>query len=126
MNNINPLTHVSDSFFRLSIEQIQSNKLEFEVYKQSDRKLKAVRILTEYTGGDLKECKEIIDLYWEGKLPLIREQRREKLEKLARIPLVNQLMDKIDKLNSDDLHSLLMKLSIDELLSIDEFLPESE
>ena len=71
----------------------------------------------------MKESKEICDFYWSGKLSInfLKEARKEKLEKLAKLPLVEELIVKFEKLKEGQLQSILMKLSIDELLSIDEY-----
>ena len=52
----------------------------------------------------------------------MREERRKKLEKLAKTPLVEELITSLKKLGDDKIHSLLMNLTIDELFNIDEFI----
>ena len=55
----------------------------------------------------------------------VREERKEKLEKLAKRPLVEELIVKLKNIEEEKLNSLLMGLSVDELLSIDEFFEKS-
>jgi hypothetical protein len=106
---------------------INSHKEEFSKCLINNQKLMAVKLLKDYTGQGLKECKEVIDLYFLGELKSYsQEERKMKLERLARLPLVVELVTKLKSISEDDLQSLLMKLTLDELLSIDEFLPESE
>ena len=103
---------------------IREHRTEFEDYKQSGLKLAAVKALKEYSGYGLKESKEILDQYWEGKLQpyLKKEERKEKLERLAKAPLVEELILKMKNMDESKLKSMLMILPVDELLSIDEFL----
>lgn len=116
----------TEDFFKYATKTVYQNKEEFDEYFRSSSKLAAVKRLKDITGGGLKECKEICDLFWENKLPnFVREDRKEKLEKLAKAPLVNQLIEKLLNIKEDKLQSLLMNLTVDELLSIDEFFSES-
>ena len=111
-----------------AIEILNTHKLEFEEFKLNGLRLPAVKRLKDLTGLGLKDSKDICDFYWTGKLSLsnIKEDRKEKLERLAKLPLVNELSIKILNLKEDELHSILLKLSIDELLTIDEYLPKLE
>ena len=103
---------------------MQDRKEEFQKYLYEKTKLQAVKALKDYTGGGLKECKDICDLYWENRLPFlfIKEERLKKLERLAKTPLVEELMIKIKSIKEDDMHSMLLNLSVDQLLIIDEIL----
>lgn len=115
---------IDDDFAIRAIKTMRDYKEEFQRYLFEKTKLQAVKALKDYTGGGLKECKEICDLYWEDKLPnlFIKEERLKKLERLAKTPLVEELMIKIKNIKEDELHSMLINLSVDQLLSIDEIL----
>lgn len=115
-----------ESSLKEAIRIINLNKVEFEDYKKFGSKLQAVKSLKDYTGYGLKECKEVCDLYFVDKLPNIKEERLVKLERLAKSPLVNQMVIKLKDLNENDLFSLLMKMQVDELLVIDEYLNNDE
>jgi hypothetical protein len=115
---------LDDFFYERASKAIYLHKDEFAQYAKENAKLVSVKLLKDYTGGGLKECKDAIELYWEGKLSYVKEERKLKLEKLAKKPLVDQLIVKLRDIKEDKLHSLLMNLSVDELLSIDEFFPE--
>ena len=109
------------------VKIIHAHKSEFEGYAQSGAKSMAVKVLKDYANLGLREAKEIMDLYFAGELmPNIKEERKAKLERLAKKPLVDELIVKVKKLTDEELYSLLMNLSIDELFSIDEFLPNEE
>lgn len=122
----NDKQYYSEDFLSVASKIIQQNIKEFQEYLYNNQKLKAVKRLKELTGNGLKECKEICDLYFDGKLIPIKEERKEKLERLAKLPLVNELIDKFKKLHEDDLRSAFMKMKMDDLLSIDEYLPENK
>lgn len=112
-------------FLKEASKIIHNNRIEFEEYKKTNSKLYAVKLLKEYMNCGLKESKDAIDLYWVNKLPhFILEERKKKLEKLAKKPLVEELIIKLRK-NDDILNDILMKLSIDELMDIDELLTEN-
>lgn len=114
----------NEDFLKLASKIFHEHKMEFDGWIRNGQKLAAVKALKELTGGGLKESKDAFELYCAGKLkPYIKEDRRIKLERLARLPLVDELILKLKNISDEELHSLLMKLSIDELLSIDEFLP---
>jgi hypothetical protein len=120
-------TGTDSIFLKEAAKVIYAHKEDFDEWIKGGQKLQAVKFLKDCTKGGLKESKDAFDLYCAGKLrPDIREDRKKKLEQLARKPLVDQLIVKLKNIDDDTLHSLLMKLSIDELLSIDEFFPESE
>jgi len=105
---------------------ISENEEEFSEYLTLGNKLAGIKALKEYTGLGLKESKQVMDLYYDGSIKISnkQEERRKKLEKLAKAPLVNKLISKLNNISDDDLQSLLLTLSVDELLSIDEFFPE--
>lgn len=109
--------------FKELVEALFKHKVEFDDFVNCNSKLQAVKYLKELTGAGLKNSKEVCDLYWSGKLKgiHIREDRKAKIERLAKIPLVDQLIEKIKKLDDEKLHSLLMSLDVDLLLSIDDF-----
>lgn len=128
-NKINQLVrsypHLGEIFTSDAINEIYNHRIEFEEYFKSAQKLQFVKRLKELTGGGLKECKDIADLYWEGKIfNTLREDRRLKLEQLAKTPLTNELVNKIENLSKDELYSFLMKFTIDELLTMDEYISE--
>lgn len=112
---------LSDSFLREVSRIIYTHKSEFDEYLQNGRKLAAVKAIKEYTGGGLRESKDAFDLWVSKQLPnyLIKD-RKEKLERLAKKPLINELIEKFKKTDNEKLQSFLMKLSIEELLNIDD------
>lgn len=109
--------------FKELVEALFKHRSEFDEFVKEGSKLQAVKYLKELTGAGLKNSKEVCDLYWDGKLKgfHIREDRKAKIERLAKVPLVEQLIDKLKNLEEEKLHSLLMSLEIDLLLSIDDF-----
>ena len=106
--------------FQDAVNKINSNKSLFQEYRSSGSKVQAVKDLKELTGLGLRQAKEVMDLYWENKIVDIREERKEKLERLAKKPLVEELVLKIKKIDEKQLNKILFKLSVDELLSLDE------
>jgi len=117
----------TEAFLKEATKIIYQNKSKFDEYIRTNQKLTAVKFLKESTSteGGLKNCKDVCDAYWIGNLPnYVKEDRKLKLESLAKTPLVEQLMYKLKNIEEDKLHSLLMNLSVDELLSIDEFFIE--
>jgi hypothetical protein len=112
-----------EAFLKAASKSFHINRIEFEQYKRDNAKLAACKALKVYLDIGLKESKEAIDLYWEGNLQNIQAERKEKLEKLAKRPLVDEL---IVKLKNDDyiLSIILMKMTIDELMDIDEQINE--
>lgn len=118
-----------ESFVNDAYRCIKEHKNEFAEYLLGDHSpqiLLAIKALKDYSGLGLKECKYCIELYRENKLVNIKEERKIKLEKLAKVPLVDQLMIKIRNLTDNKLHSLLLTLSVDDLLSIDEELENKD
>lgn len=112
----------SKEFLKKASMAIYENKNEFENYISNGQKLAAVKALKEWTGGGLKESKDAFDLYMANKLPsFLREDRKKKLERLAKKPLVDEIAKKMLNISEDKLTTILLNLSIDELLSIDEF-----
>lgn len=112
----------STEFEKSAAKAINDNKYDFDQLKHNNQKLAFVKLLKEFTGGGLKECKDVADLYWieNFKISYIKEERKAKLEKLAKVPLVEELLIKIKNIEEQELFSCLMKLTVDELLSIDE------
>jgi len=106
---------------------VNNHREEFEDYLKRSSKLGAVKALKDYSNGwGLKETKEVLDSIWEQNLLIdnIQDIRREKLEKLAKSPLVQNIIKKIKDTNDDELRSVLLKLSINELFSIEELFEE--
>ena len=117
---------IDKEFEKLASKIIYEHKTEFENYLLNNRKLNAVKILKEYTGSGLKEAKDVIDLYFEGKLSsYIIEERRIKLEILAKKPLIEELSNKLISLKKEDFDNILMNLTVDELLNLDEIIDKN-
>lgn len=112
---------LSDSFLREVSRIIYTHKSEFDEYILNNQKLAAVKAIKEYTGGRLRESKDAFDLWVSNQLPnYIKKDRKEKLEKLTKKPLINELIEKFKKTDNEKLQSFLMKLSVEELLNIDD------
>lgn len=111
---------------RLAKRIINDNQAEFQEYLNNKSKLGAVKAIKDYTGLGLREAKQVIDRFWDSNLLIVdvKEDRRLKLEKLAKIPLVENIVDKINNLDKDKLQKIFLNLSIDELFNIDELLEE--
>lgn len=120
--------NIPEDFLKLAVETIYENKDKFDDYTRDGQKLLAVKTLKELTGGGLRESKEVLDLIWDGQLVINskKEDRKEKLEKLAKLPLINEIISKIMKLTAEDLRFLLTDLEVDDLLTIDEHLSDNE
>jgi predicted AAA+ superfamily ATPase len=114
----------SDAMLQFCLEVIQKNRIKFEEYKQNSQKLMAVKMLKEYSGCGLKEAKEIIDEIWNNNFS-IKENRKEKLERLAKIPLIEEMVEKISKFDEFGLKDFFIKFTLDELLDIDEKLEKT-
>lgn len=101
---------------------IYEHKDKFDEYVRNNSKLAAVKSLKDYTGFSLRESKLFIDLYYNGDIEIlsVKENRKQKLERLAKKPLVEELVKKLKNINEEELNILLMSLSIDELFSIEE------
>ena len=77
---------------KLCIKSIYNNKQLFDDFYENGAKLQGVKKLKEIAGVGLKESKRACDLYWDGRLPIyLIEDRKEKLEILARLPLAEQV-----------------------------------
>lgn len=124
--NINGMNiNVDDEVFQKGPEILHAYRKEIDTFLRSGSKLGAVNAIKEYSGLGLRSAKHVIDLYIDGVLlpkPDVRELRREKLEKLAKTPLVEELIINLKKLDDNTIHSLLMNLTIDDLFYIDEFI----
>lgn len=120
--------NIPEDFLKLAVETIYENKDKFDDYTRDGQKLLAVKTLKELTGGGLRESKEVLDLIWDGQLVINskKEDRKEKLEKLAKLPLINEIISKIMKLTAEELRFLLTDLEVDDLLTIDEYLSYNE
>jgi len=129
MNKIEQISFNHDIaifFLETCVNIIRNNKVEFDEYKHA--KLQAVKKLKEISGGGLKECKQVCDLYYDGILPLTltNYDRKTKLEQLAKLPLIEEIFDKVSKMSKEDYISALKKLTLDDLLSIDEALTKND
>ena len=111
----------------LCAKAIYEHREEFEDYIKSNYKLQAVKSLKEYTMLGLRYSKYFIDEYFSGNITIltIREDRRKKLEKLAKKPLIEEIIKNLRNSGDEKLNSLLMSFSIDELFSIDEKLSDN-
>lgn len=117
---------IDKEFQKIACKVIYEHKSEFENYLLTKSRLHAVKALKDYTGAGLKECKDVLDLYFDGKLPsYIIEERRTKLEMLAKKPLVEELYNKLISLKKDDFGNILMNLTVDELLNLDEIIDKN-
>jgi len=117
----------SREFLSKASEAIYKHKDEIDEYIRNNQKLAAVKALKEWTGGFLKESKEAFEMYIDNKLPsFIKEDRKKKLERLAKKPLVDELIRKILNIDEDKLSTFLLNLSVDELLTIDEIFPNDK
>jgi hypothetical protein len=116
---------ISKKDYDLSIKIIKDNINEFDQYRRENQKLRAVKKLKESSNLGLRESKEIIDIFYEDKLfPNIKEERLKKLEKLAKKPLISEIINKIKNIDNNDLENSFFKLSIDDLFNINEALEE--
>ena len=135
MKNINSesYSHINKEFLKVSLKIIYEHKSEFEEYLSNTQKLLAVKSLKEYATDvfklpidGLKKCKDVMDLYFVGDLPsYIKEERKLKLEILSKTPLIEQIIFNFKNLEEDYLKTLLLKLSIGDLLLIDDIFSES-
>ena len=135
MKNINSesYSHINKEFLKVSLKIIYEHKSEFEEYLSNNQKLLAVKSLKEYATDvfklpidGLKKCKDVMDLYFVGDLPsYIKEERKLKLEILSKTPLIEQIIFNFKNLEEDYLKTLLLKLSIGDLLLIDDIFSES-
>ena len=111
----------SESFLKEVAKIIYQHKQEFEDYTKNNQKLGAVKALKDYTDGGLRECKDAYEMWVDGKLPpYLKEERRKKLEQLAKKPLVEELISNLRNADDEKLRSVFMTFTIDELFSIDE------
>lgn len=99
---------------------ILERRSEFLDYKNNNRKLAAVKALKDYIGGGLKECKEFLDLYFDDPNYFLVHDRQEKLLKLAKIPIIDAMIDNIQKTKTDTWVRILSRFNLDELLKLDE------
>jgi hypothetical protein len=121
MNN-----YVND-FEIVASKAIYENREEFNTYIKLNRKIDAIKCLKEYTGGGLKESKDAIDKFWVGELrTYIIEDRKKKLENLAKKPLIEEIVINIKSVDIEKLQTRLMKLSVDDLLTIDDIFINDE
>ena len=135
MKNINSesYSHINKEFLKVSLKIIYEHKSEFEEYLSNNQKLLAVKSLKEYATDvfklpidGLKKCKDVMDLYFVGDLPsYIKEERKLKLEILSKTPLIEQIIFNFKNLEEDYLKTLLLKLSIGDLLLIVDIFSES-
>ena len=135
MKNINSesYSHINKEFLKVSLKIIYEHKSEFEEYLSNNQKLLAVKALKEYATDvfklpidGLKKCKDVMDLYFVGDLPsYIKEERKLKLEILSKTPLIEQIIFNFKNSEEDYLKTLLLKLSIGDLLLIDDIFSEN-
>jgi len=112
-----------EEFLKKSSTIIYKNKVEFDEYKRISQKINAIRSLRSYLleigiDGGLKNCKEIIDLQWDDKLPncLILD-RQLKLKTLSIKNMICDIVEKMKDVSDEELTLKLMELSFDELSS---------
>lgn len=124
LKNYAPL---SSDDMELCAKTIYEHIEEFENYIKDNFKLQAVKSLKEYTSLGLRNSKLFIDEYFCGNITIltIKEDRRKKLERLAKNPLIEEIIKNLRNANDEKLNSLLMSFSIDELFSIDEKLNDN-
>lgn len=117
-------SHIDKTFFNAAIKVIYENKHEFEVYAINNEKLRFVKALKNYIpGSGLKECKDIIDLYFLGELPLyIKESRMKKIEELGKLPIIDKFIDRFRSMNDNEIRTLLLKFSVEQLLTMEDFI----
>ena len=106
---------------------LQSKHIIYQELLDQNAKLAFVKQLKEDSGYGLRECKEYADSIWEKKIKInnIPEERRKKLEKLAKKPLVENIIESLKDKDEDSLSSILMNMNIDFLLELDEKLNEN-
>ena len=113
---------ISDQdFFRVR-KIVHEHSNELRGYIEGNARLQFVKRIKDLSGLGLKESKDFSDLIFDKIIPLdyITEERRKKLEKLARRPLVESIVDKIKNFSHEDLISVLLKFDVGELLRMDE------
>lgn len=123
------MTHYSeilldDETLVLGSKILYEHKSEFDDYHISGPNyVLSVKMMKVYSGCGLKDSKDLIDLYRQGKLipsPGIKKERLDKIISLEKNTFVCELMVKINNLNSEDFENVLKGLSIDDLIVIDE------
>ena len=115
------------SFEKDACKQIYLHREEFEDYKLRNKKVAAVKVLKDYTGGGLMECLDIINLYMAGKLKsYIVEERKRKLKILNKKILTESLILNIKNIDVEELVELFSKLSYDTIESISSILESFE
>jgi len=58
--------------------------------------------------------------------PDIKKERADKLERLEKIPFIEELIEKIKSLNLDDFNNILNSLSLSDLIIIDEIIEKEK
>jgi len=110
---------------KIAAQAIYINREEFNTYLKLSQRIDAIKALKAYSGLGLKESKDAIDKFWVGELKsYILEDRKLKLERLAKKPLVEEIVINIKNIDDEAMKDLFMKLSVDVLLSIDELFVE--
>lgn len=110
---------IQTDFEKLASKVLYEHKSEFNKYVLNKQKIYAIKSLKEYTGGGLKECKDVMDLYFSGDyITYITEDRKNKLEHLAKKPLVEEVSLKMSILTKDDIEKILMNMTTDQLFDI--------
>lgn len=117
---------IDTDFEKQASKIIYYHKNEFDSYVFNKQKIHAIKALKEYTGGGLKDCKDVMDYYFEGKLKsYIVEERKQKLEMLAKKPLIEEISNKLITLKKEDFDNILMSLTVDELFNLDEIIDKN-
>jgi len=120
---------LNDEYLVLGAKILFEHKSEFEDYLSTDHYILSVKMMKDYSGTGLRVSKDIIDLYRAGKLipgPDIKKERADKLEKLEKIPFVDDLIIKIKSLSVYNFENILNNLSIDDLITIDEIIEKEK
>ena len=121
LNNLY-LSDLSEPEMEMAAKVIYEHKEEFDEYHNKNLKLAAVKALKEHAGLGLREAKHFMDLIFDKKIKItsLKEERRKKLERLAKIPLVEEIIKKFRNHTDEEISTILMTLTIDELFLIDE------
>lgn len=107
-------------FLNADIVRILTKDYEFyKECKNNSTKLYAVKKLKDDTGLGLKESKEIID-YIFSENNMLKFERIDKLKRLAKKPLIDNIIERLKSMTEDELNNILMNLDVDILMDIDE------
>ena len=95
----------------------------YNTCKTEKSKLFACKRLKSDSGLSLRECKDIIDYFFDNPVKI---DRYEKLKQLSKVSLVDKLLASIEDIELEKLKSVLLKLDVDILLTIDELIESIE